>query len=272
MARSRNIKPGAAKNEFLAQCSHAARLLFVMLPTIADREGRLEDRPMRIKGELFPYEQIDVDALLKELAMVRPGQDHAFIVRYQVGGVRYLQIVKFSENQNPHKDEKSSEIPPVPCGTSTKVPPCKVSAQHHVDTIPACNAGLKESEKRESVTGNQESGGADPEQPVDPFDRFWALVHQKIGKQQSKGAYAHAVKRLRYEKPSIDPHEFLCEKMAEFAETPSANPIDRAPIHPATWLNQGRYDDDPATWQRGSPGAIDPRGTSSAVQQYLADA
>ena len=39
-----------------------------MLPTIADREGRLEDRALRIKAELFPYEQIDVDALLDDLA------------------------------------------------------------------------------------------------------------------------------------------------------------------------------------------------------------
>ncbi len=112
MARSRNIKPGFAKNEFLAQRSFPARLLFALLPTIADREGRLEDRPLRIKGELFPYEEIDVDALLDDLARCLAGEDHPFIVRYKVEGVRYLQIVKFSQNQNPHKDEKAAGFPP----------------------------------------------------------------------------------------------------------------------------------------------------------------
>ena len=44
------------------ECSMSARLLFVGLWTIADRNGRLEDRPKRIRAELFPYDEIDADA------------------------------------------------------------------------------------------------------------------------------------------------------------------------------------------------------------------
>ena len=49
MARARNIKPGFFKNEFLAEMPCEVRLLFIGLWTLADREGRLEDRPKRIK-------------------------------------------------------------------------------------------------------------------------------------------------------------------------------------------------------------------------------
>ena len=55
MARAKNIKPGFFTNEQLAECSFAARLLFVGLWTLADREGRLEDRPRRIRAQVFPY-------------------------------------------------------------------------------------------------------------------------------------------------------------------------------------------------------------------------
>ena len=39
MSRSRNIKPGFFKNEHLAECQPLARLLFIGLWTLADREG-----------------------------------------------------------------------------------------------------------------------------------------------------------------------------------------------------------------------------------------
>lgn len=106
MARARNLKPGFFKNEDLAECSLAARLCFAGLWTLADREGRLEDRPKRIKGELFPFDSFDVEPLLCELAR------HRFIVRYEVDGVRAIQIPKFSEHQAPHYSEKQSVIKP----------------------------------------------------------------------------------------------------------------------------------------------------------------
>jgi len=105
MARARNIKPGFFKNEDLAECSPWARLCFIGLWTLADREGRLEDRPKRIKGELFPYDSFEVEPLLHEL--VRYG----FIERYEVDGVRVLSIPKFLEHQAPHIKEKASELP-----------------------------------------------------------------------------------------------------------------------------------------------------------------
>ena len=144
MARSRLIKPGFATNEFLSTRSHAARLLFAMLPTIADRDGRLEDRPRKIKANLFPYEQIDVDALLSELANCDdPEQDHPFLIRYSVDDRKFIQIVKFAENQNPHRDEKPSLIPLCDHDASTVQPPCKDDAPPVRSTKQASGTKLK---------------------------------------------------------------------------------------------------------------------------------
>ena len=103
--RARNLKPGFFKNEHLAECSAFARLLFAGLWCVADREGRLEDRPKRLKAELLPYDDCNVDALLNELA------ERDFIIRYEVCGNRTIQVVNFVVHQNPHYKESPSVIP-----------------------------------------------------------------------------------------------------------------------------------------------------------------
>ena len=105
MARSRNIKPGFFRNEMLAECSPLTRLLFAGLWCLADRAGRLEDRPKRIRAEVLPYDDGSVDEMLNELD--RAG----FILRYQVGDQRFIQVLNFARHQNPHHREAESTIP-----------------------------------------------------------------------------------------------------------------------------------------------------------------
>lgn len=110
MARARSIKPSFYKNEHLAECEPMARLLFIGLWTLADRDGRLENRPMRIKAELFPYENCDMASLLKQLA------DKGFVRAYEAGDKRVLEIPKFREHQRCHPEERSEGFLPPPNG------------------------------------------------------------------------------------------------------------------------------------------------------------
>jgi len=103
--RARNIKPGFFKNEALAECSPLARLLFAGLWCLADRDGRLEDRPKRIRVELLGYDDGSVEDLLSEL------HEAGFILRYTAAGGRFIQIVNFGKHQNPHCKEQASVIP-----------------------------------------------------------------------------------------------------------------------------------------------------------------
>lgn len=106
--RARNIKPGFYKNEELAECSIWARFIFPGLWQMADRKGRLEDRPKKIKGELLPYDTQAIEPLLQEL------HERKFILRYELNGARYIQILKFKKHQSPHFKEAPSTLPPPP--------------------------------------------------------------------------------------------------------------------------------------------------------------
>jgi len=97
VARARNIKPGFFTNEYLAELSFQARLLFIGLWTLADKRGRLEDRPKGIKGKLFAHDELNIDDLLNELA----GSPESFIVRYEINGKRYIQITNFEKHVLP---------------------------------------------------------------------------------------------------------------------------------------------------------------------------
>jgi hypothetical protein len=131
MARARNIKPGFFTNEELVELPFATRLLFIGLWTLADREGRLEDKPKRIKMHLFPADEIDVDEALYSL------QASGFLTRYEVDGARYIQVLAFRKHQNPHRDEKPSSIPPVGgYGANTVQAPCKDGANPADSPIP----------------------------------------------------------------------------------------------------------------------------------------
>lgn len=129
MARSRTIKPGFFQNEDLAECSPEARLLFAGLWTLADRDGRLEYRPKRIKASLFPFDAVDVHCLAVEL------HGKKFLVMYEVDGVQYIEIPGFKKHQRPHPKEPSLHLPQPPCQTTTYVKavekhgePCKETA------------------------------------------------------------------------------------------------------------------------------------------------
>lgn len=122
MARARNIKPAMFKNELLGTADPYITILFVGLWTLADRDGYLEDRPLRIKAEVFPYrEGLDINGYLTELERL------GFIDRYEAEGMKVIHILKFSEHQNPHKTEKAGVLPKKPentgsCNSTVKAP------------------------------------------------------------------------------------------------------------------------------------------------------
>lgn len=107
MPRARNIKPGLFKNELLGEADPIYSLLFVGLWTLADREGRLENRPKKIRAELFPY-RFDID-VTTGLAWL---MDNSFINIYEIDGVSYIQVNNWRRHQSPHHKEVDSVIPP----------------------------------------------------------------------------------------------------------------------------------------------------------------
>jgi hypothetical protein len=107
--RIRTIRPEFWESPQVGSLCTSARLTFIGLWNLADREGRLKDRPEHIAIKLFPYDRLKparLDAWLGELT--RAG----LIVRYRHGGERYIAIPTWRRHQRPHPHEAPSEIPP----------------------------------------------------------------------------------------------------------------------------------------------------------------
>jgi hypothetical protein len=79
--RIRSFKPGFFKNEELCELSPFHRLAYAGLWMCADKRGRLEDRPKRLKAEIFAYDTaVDMQEILRDLSRV------GLIRRYVVEG------------------------------------------------------------------------------------------------------------------------------------------------------------------------------------------
>ena len=90
------------------------RLFFAGLWNFADKAGRLEDRPARLKVKIFPYDKVDIEKCLELLSKPKNGTGRPFIQRYEANNERYIQIVAWEKHQKPHHTEQSSQIPPAP--------------------------------------------------------------------------------------------------------------------------------------------------------------
>ena len=163
MPRSRNIKPGFFANDELADCRPLARLLFIGLWTIADRNGVLEDKPRKIKAQVLPYDECDIEQLLIELI------NAGFLLRFQIEGRAYLHIENFKRHQNPHKKEDSRFPEPLSEQAPDKSDAGTRQAPDKSDTSPADSCNLKPDSCNLKPERGLLKSGANPGQPSNLF-------------------------------------------------------------------------------------------------------
>lgn len=111
MPRIRYLKPEFFKDEDLKDLPFEARLFYQGLWCYSDREGRGEDRPERLKIEIFPYDNIDVEKMMDLLSKPKNHTKKPFINRYETDGIRYYEIINWTKHQHPHNTERPSIIP-----------------------------------------------------------------------------------------------------------------------------------------------------------------
>jgi len=108
MARIRTIKPDFPHSESMGRVSRDARLLFILLWTVADDAGRLRGNSRMLASLLFPYDDDArrlIDKWIEELVHEKS------IVVYQVDGHTYVQICNWLIHQKIDKPS-ASKIPP----------------------------------------------------------------------------------------------------------------------------------------------------------------
>ncbi len=239
MARGRQLKPAFFTDGDMCEMSPLARLLFAGLWCLADREGRLEDKPKDIKIQILPGDDVDTDELLNELAQ-------KFITRYEVEGRRYIQIHNFNKHQTPHKNEAESTLPQPPIDT---LPPDCEAAQKLM-----ARAALKKPEPSQSGTNKeQEQSPLYPCIPVslnpptpqkgtaaeeNGFEEFWKAYPKK----RSKGAAQAEWRKL---KPSVTLQKRMLQALVVQKKSADwGKDGGRYIPYPATWLKGKRWLDD----------------------------
>jgi hypothetical protein len=152
VARIRYLKPQAAEDVKLAECSIAARLLYRDLWCHMDRQGLAEDEPKLIKKNVFPYDDDLGVAKIRKLIdeLVAAGR----LIRTEWRGHALLYCPTFTRHQKFHRDEEPKY----------RIPEKELIALvgHHAGTVPApFNVPANSAGNGERGTGNG-NGESDP--------------------------------------------------------------------------------------------------------------
>lgn len=253
MARARNIKPGFFKNELLGQADPLLSLLFISLWTLADREGRLEDRPLRIKAETFPYREVsDFNGYLTQLEQL------AFIERYKVGDLAVIQIVNFRKHQAPHNTEKPSELPEKAIDMPITVKPALDNAE--ITQAKRPDSLIPSTLIPEDKTSSATDVAAPSDKQIYPkaFIAFWELYPIRV----NKGAAFKAFQKIRAAEYPVVRAGLERKKQSQAWLKDNGKFIP----HAATWLNARGWEDEDA------PAAIPAKPTYRAKTQAEMDA
>ncbi len=120
MSRIRTVKPELFKHLALFEAEEKyqlpLRIAFVGLFTCCDRQGRFLWQPRRLKVDILPYDDANIDDVLNALI------DSGFITAYEVNGIVYGCIPTWGSHQVPNNKEHESKLPEIKKGKILKGP------------------------------------------------------------------------------------------------------------------------------------------------------
>ena len=211
----------------MVRLSPFARLLYIGMWnfTLCDH-GHVADDAMKLKLQVLPMDNIDIDALLAEI--MAAGR----VVRVaDKDGRSYLLVKRFEDHQKidprwktrcPACSQVDSLAPvetPVSLGELPVTPELS-------PTLPLGREGMgRDGKKTPSSTAT----------PSKEFDLFWIQYPRKVGKEAARKAFAKAMKKTTADKVL---------SAVEDLRIRVAGKDQQFTPHPATWLNEGRWDDE----------------------------
>ena len=118
MSRIRTVKPDFFRHLPLFEAEEKyclpLRIAFVGLFTCCDRRGRFVWQPRRLKVDILPYDDVDINEVLN--ALVESG----FIKAYEVEGIVYGCIPTWETHQYFNNKEQESKLPDIQQGRVLK--------------------------------------------------------------------------------------------------------------------------------------------------------
>lgn len=230
MARIRTIKPDFWTDGNMVKLSPFARLLYIGMWnfTLCDH-GHVADDAMKLKLQILPVDNVDIDELLAEIM----SQGRVVRVADQDGRT-YLLVKRFEDHQkiDPRWKTRCPACAQVDSLTLTETQGSLGELTVTPEVSPTLTLG------REGMGRESKKTPSSPAEPSMEFDRFWAQYPRKVGKIAAEKAFTKAMKRTTLEQ-MLSGLELLKRETA-------GKDIDFTP-HAASWLNAGRWDDEPST-------------------------
>lgn len=111
--------------------------------------------------------------------------------------------------------------------------------------------------KPESKTVSKSKSKPAPKSYTPAFEAWFGVYPRRVAKEAAASAYGRAIDRIAVKRQcsKTDAHLWLMGVTQAFAASPAGHASEahgdlQYVAYPASWLNQGRYDDDQAEWQR----------------------
>lgn len=217
MARIRTIKPELPQSESMGRVSRESRLCFILLFTLADDAGRLRGNSRMLSSLLYPYDddaKSHIDGWLSEL------NTEGCIVRYEIGGDHFIQIMKWAQHQ---KIDKPS---------ASKIPEFVEGSRGFANVR---EDAFTPAEKKAADQGRDQ--GKDQGEVAKDFAQFWSSYPKKVGKPAAARAFrsakasGHLVNILE---------DIGLRKSGDDWQKENGKYIP----NPATYLNQRRWEDE----------------------------
>jgi len=259
------VRPEFFTDADLGDLPPTTRLLFIGMWTLADRDGRLRDRPRDIKRALLPTDEFNAEEAIQQLTRI------GSIRRYEVDGEHYIDIPGFATYQHVHPHEAPSTIPPFKFSRAKKDAISREAVTLHgepcnVSTCPCTSTSTSTSTEDLDLSTLSESSDITPRSRpnIHAFNEFWKHYPKKAGKQTALKKWK-TMDRVQRERAIV------ISQAVAFAVVEGYRELEFVPMA-STFLNAARYDD----WydDDGSlvvPGDYAPSGNGKTKQRSIDD-
>ena len=247
---NRILKESITTSEDIDSLSPDAEILFYRLMVKADDFGIYYGNAKIIRSNCYPLRVDDtpaesVEEWLDELEAA------GLIERYRAADERiYLRFVKWQKHQQirakkpkfPQFTDECERITSDDIGRYQKKSN-DIKRNQKIANVPVIQSNPIQSYSY-SESNPKEAAVAD--EAVDMFERWWAVYPKKVGKEAARKAFA---------KVKVDAETLIAAVVKQKASEQWTKEGGRYIPNPATWLNQGRWEDElaPAKTETAPP-------------------
>ena len=238
---NRILKESITTSENIDKLTAFQETVFYRLIVTCDDFGRADARPKLLASKLFPLKDIrpaQIEDALRGLTSAE------LVITYTVGGKPFLQMKTWDRHQQVRN--KVSKYPsPEDADNCKQLIANDINCNQLQSNVPVIQSNPIQSESLSESESNAR-GGAMASSDAEAFNRFWSVYPKKVGKKDAWRAFLKAMNEKGGGQGSARP---TADAMIEAVERQKRSEQwtkegGRYIPHPATWLNQGRWEDE----------------------------